>query len=382
MSEPVLDLTAELIRRPSVTPDDAGCQELISARLEASGYATRRFDMGDVKNLLMTRGSSGPLLLFVGHTDVVPPGPESQWTSSPFEPCVRNDRLYGRGAADMKGSVAAMVVALERYARATDGESTGRVGLLLTSDEEGPALDGIRRVAPQLEAEGLLPHYCLVGEPSSLRTLGDNVRIGRRGSLNIELTIVGRQGHAAYPELAKNPIHAVSRALHVLTEKQWDQPTDYFPATSFQITHLEAGTGVYNVIPGQLRLLCNFRYAPGFSPESLVEAVKKTLEDNGVEYDIQFQDSGRPFLTEPGTLVNAVSESCQEHVGVRPKLDTGGGTSDGRFLAPLGADVVELGPVNASIHQVDEWVDVDALPRLGRIYESVMSRVLSSGPDL
>ena len=382
MSEPVFDLTAELIRRPSVTPDDAGCQDLISARLQASGYATQRFDMGNVKNLLMTTGSDGPLLLFVGHTDVVPPGPENQWTSPPFEPSVRGDRLFGRGAADMKGSVAAMVVALERYAQAASHDSSGRVGLLLTSDEEGPALDGIRRVAPLLEAEGLLPQFCLVGEPSSLQTLGDNVRIGRRGSLNIELKIIGRQGHAAYPELAKNPIHAVSRALHELTEKQWDQPTDYFPATSFQITHLEAGTGVYNVIPGQLRLLCNFRYAPGFSPESLIAAVRRTLEDNGVEYEMQFQDSGRPFLTEPGVLVDAVSKSCRDHAGIQPKLDTGGGTSDGRFLAPLGADVVELGPVNASIHQVDEWVDIDALPRLARIYESVMSRVLSSGSDL
>lgn len=378
MINPVVDLTAELIRRPSVTPKDSGCQDLIAERLQGSGFTTHRYDKEDVRNLLMVHGSQGPLLLFVGHTDVVPSGPEEHWQSPPFEPTIRDGRLYGRGAADMKGSVAAMVIALEAFVRSPH---RGRVGLLLTSDEEGPAVHGIRQVAPRLESDGLLPDYCLVGEPSSLNSLGDNVRIGRRGSLNIVVTIVGRQGHAAYPDLARNPIHAVAPALAELTSKTWDEPTRFFPATSFQITHVEAGSGVYNVIPGRLKLLCNFRYAPKFTPDALVAAVENALHEHGLEFVLEFQDSGRPFLTEPGNLVNAVVASCEQHTGNKPALDTGGGTSDGRFLAPLGADVVELGPVNASIHQVDEWVEVAALSTLADIYESVMQRVLSSARE-
>ncbi|MDR3445641.1 MULTISPECIES: succinyl-diaminopimelate desuccinylase [unclassified Dyella] len=373
----VLDLASELIRRRSVTPDDAGCQALIGERLKAVGFRVEHLRFGEVDNLWATHGSGGPLLVFLGHTDVVPSGPIENWSSDPFEPTIRDGYLYGRGAADMKGGVAAMVVALEAFVKAHP-DHCGRVGLLLTSDEEGPDnLDGVRRVAEHFRATGERIDWCVVGEPSSKEKLGDLIRVGRRGSLSGTLLVRGIQGHVAYPEKARNPIHAFAPALVELAAERWDEGNQDFPPTSFQVSNLNAGTGANNVIPGTLTALINFRYSTASRAEDLRKRTETILDKHGVDWQIEWTLSGEPFLTPPGGAVrNAVVSVCKELCGISPEESTGGGTSDGRFIAPLGAEVVELGPVNATIHKVDECVSVADLEKLPALYEAVCTRLL------
>ncbi|HEY0181100.1 MAG TPA: succinyl-diaminopimelate desuccinylase [Dokdonella sp.] len=374
---PVLDLTCELIRRASVTPDDAGCQALLAARLARAGFALETMRHGEVDNLWAAHGSGAPVLVFLGHTDVVPSGPPSAWTSPPFEPTIRDGRLYGRGAADMKGSVAAMVVALEAFARANAAHA-GTVALLLTSDEEGAAIDGVRRVAETFRAQGRRIDACVVGEPSSRERLGDLIRIGRRGSLNARLRVLGVQGHVAYPDHARNPIHAFAPALAELAATRWDDGDDAFPPTSFQVSNVAAGTGADNVIPGELNAAFNFRYGTASTAAALRERTEAILRRHGVEFALDWRLSGEPFLTRAGPLREATVAAIRAQCGVEPEQSTGGGTSDGRFIAPLGAEVVELGPVNASIHQVDEHVALDELERLPALYRSIAERVLAA----
>ncbi len=373
----VFDLTCELIRRRSVTPDDQGCQALLAERLAAVGFRIEHLRFGEVDNLWATHGKGGPLLVFLGHTDVVPTGPVGQWASDPFEPAVRDGRLYGRGAADMKGSVAAMAVALESFV-AAHPDHRGRVALLLTSDEEGPTnLDGVRRVAEHFRATGERIDWCVVGEPSSKERLGDLIRVGRRGSLSGTLVVHGIQGHVAYPEKARNPIHAFAPALAELAAESWDDGNQDFPPTSFQVSNLNAGTGATNVIPGALTALINFRYSTASRAEDLRARTEAILDKHGLEWQIEWSLSGEPFLTPPGGAVReAVVAVCRELCGITPEESTGGGTSDGRFIAPLGADVVELGPVNATIHKVDECVDVADLEKLPSLYLAVCERLL------
>jgi len=372
---PVVELTSELIRRASLTPADAGCQALIAERLARAGFAIERLRYGDVDNLFATHGAGDPVLVFLGHTDVVPPGPLDAWTSAPFEPAIRGGRLYGRGAADMKSGVAAMTLALEDFVRA-DPAHRGTVALLLTSDEEGIGKDGVRRVADEFRRRGQRIDWCVVGEPSSRETLGDLIRVGRRGSLTGRLRVRGVQGHVAYPDRARNPIHAFAPALAELAATRWDDGNDAFPPTSFQISNLNAGTGADNVIPGSLDAVFNFRFGTASSAASLRDRVERILKDCAVDATIDWWLSGEPFLTREGLLREAVVAAIAEHCGVTPEASTGGGTSDGRFIAPLGAEVVELGPVNASIHKVDESVALDELERLPRLYRSIAQRLL------
>ena len=372
---PVVELTSELIRRASLTPADAGCQPLIAERLARAGFAIERLRYGDVDNLFATHGAGDPVLVFLGHTDVVPPGPLDAWTSAPFEPAIRDGRLYGRGAADMKSGVAAMTLALEDFVRA-DPAHRGTVALLLTSDEEGIGKDGVRRVAEEFRRRGQRIDWCVVGEPSSRETLGDLIRVGRRGSLTGRLRVRGVQGHVAYPDRARNPIHAFAPALAELAATRWDDGNDAFPPTSFQISNLNAGTGADNVIPGSLDAVFNFRFGTASSAASLRDRVERILKDCAVDATIDWWLSGEPFLTREGLLREAVVAAIAEHCGVTPEASTGGGTSDGRFIAPLGAEVVELGPVNASIHKVDESVALDELERLPRLYRSIAQRLL------
>lgn len=373
----VVDLTCELIRRRSVTPDDEGCQALLAERLAAVGFDVQHLRYGEVDNLWATHGSGGPTLVFLGHTDVVPTGPVEQWASDPFEPTVRDGRLYGRGAADMKGSVAAMVVALEQYVTAHP-QHRGRVGLLLTSDEEGPAnLDGVRRVAEHFRQTGERIDWCVVGEPSSKERLGDLIRVGRRGSLSGTLVVRGVQGHVAYPEKALNPIHAFAPALAELAAERWDEGNADFPPTSFQVSNLNAGTGANNVIPGALTALINFRYSTASRAETLRERTEAILTRHGLDWQLDWSLSGEPFLTPPGGAVReAVIDACKALCGIAPEESTGGGTSDGRFIAPLGVEVVELGPVNATIHKVDECVSLADLEKLPELYAAVCQRLL------
>jgi len=372
----VFDLTCDLIRRRSVTPDDAGCLPLIAERLERVGFRIEHLRYGDVDNLWATHGNAGPTLAFLGHTDVVPSGPEDAWQSPPFEPSIRDGRLYGRGAADMKGSVAAMVVALEQFV-AAHPQHRGRVGLLLTSDEEGVAIDGVRKVVEHFRAVGEKIDWCVVGEPSAKEKLGDLIRVGRRGSLSATLTVRGVQGHVAYPEKALNPIHALAPALAELTAERWDEGNADFPPTSMQVSNLNAGTGANNVIPGTLTALFNFRYSTASRADDLRARSEAILHRHGVDFHIDWHLSGEPFLTAPGGLLReTVVAVCRELCGIDPEQSTGGGTSDGRFIAPLGAEVVELGPVNATIHQVDECVDVVELDQLPSLYRTVCERLL------
>jgi succinyl-diaminopimelate desuccinylase len=373
----VFELACELIRRRSVTPEDAGCQSLIGERLERAGFRVEHLRYGDVDNLWATHGSDGPTLVFLGHTDVVPSGPEADWRSPPFEPTVRDGRLYGRGAADMKGSVAAMVVALEQFL-AAQPEHPGRVALLLTSDEEGPSnLDGVRKVVEQFRQRGERLDWCVVGEPSAKARLGDLIRVGRRGSLSANLTVRGVQGHVAYPDLALNPIHAFAPALTALAAERWDEGNADFPPTSFQVSNLDAGTGAGNVIPGKLHALMNFRYGTASSADGLRRRSEAILQRHGLDYAVEWSLSGEPFLTPPGgRLRETVVAICRELCGIEPEQSTGGGTSDGRFIAPLGVEVVELGPVNATIHKVDECVALDELEQLPRMYRAVCERLL------
>lgn len=376
---PVLALCRELVRRPSVTPDDAGCQRLLAARLEAAGFHCRHLRFGEVDNLWAVRGDAGPLVVFAGHTDVVPTGPEAAWTSPPFEPTVRDGYLYGRGSADMKASLAAMVVAVERLL-ASQPQPAGRIALLITSDEEGPAVDGTRAVVARLAAEGVRPDFCIVGEPSSTAILGDTVRIGRRGSLNGQLTVLGVQGHVAYPELADNPIHRLAPALAELAATRWDDGNDQFPPTTWQASNIAAGTGAGNVIPGELTLTFNFRFSTEQSQASLQRRTEELLDRHGLRYRLDWSLSGEPFVTSEGPLIEAVRASIREVTGLTPELSTAGGTSDGRFIAPTGSQVVEIGPCSATIHQVDERVALDALEPLARIYQGVLERLLRQGP--
>ena len=375
----VLELACELIRRCSVTPDDCGCLALIGGRLARAGFHVEHLRYGEVDNLWATRGTDGPTLVFLGHTDVVPSGPESAWQSPPFEPTLRDGRLYGRGAADMKGSVAAMVVALEQFASAHP-DHRGRVGLLLTSDEEGPTnLDGVRRVVEHLRATGERIDWCVVGEPSAKERLGDLIRVGRRGSLSGTLHVRGVQGHVAYPEKALNPIHAFAPALAELAAERWDEGNADFPPTSFQVSNLNAGTGANNVIPGELTALINFRYCTASRAEDLRARTEAILQRHGFDFGLDWNLSGEPFLTPPGGLLReTVVAVCRDLCGIAPEQSTGGGTSDGRFIAPMGAEVVEIGPVNATIHKVDECVDVAELEKLPALYRAICERLIGA----
>lgn len=376
MSE-VLDLTCDLIRRRSVTPEDAGCLSLIGDRLQRAGFHVDHLRYGEVDNLWATHGTTGPTLAFLGHTDVVPSGPEASWQSPPFEPTIRDGRLYGRGAADMKGSVAAMVVALEQFV-AAHPDHRGRVGLLLTSDEEGPTnLDGVRKVVEHFRTVGEHIDWCVVGEPSAKEKLGDLIRVGRRGSLSGTLSVRGVQGHVAYPEKALNPIHAFAPALAELAAERWDEGNSDFPPTSFQVSNLNAGTGATNVIPGELTALINFRYCTASRAEDLRVRTEAILHRHGLDFLLDWNLSGEPFLTPlGGVLRETVVAVCRELCGLDPEQSTGGGTSDGRFIAPMGTEVVEIGPVNATIHKVDECVDLEELDRLPSVYRAVCERLL------
>ncbi|HET8899193.1 MAG TPA: succinyl-diaminopimelate desuccinylase [Rhodanobacteraceae bacterium] len=374
----VLDLACELIRRRSVTPDDAGCQALIAERLARAGFHAEHLRFGAVDNLWLTHGDGAPTLIFLGHTDVVPSGPESAWTTPPFAPLIRDGRLYGRGAADMKSGVAAMVVAMESYV-ARNPRHSGSLGLLLTSDEEGPTNeDGVRRVVEHFREIGQPIDYCVVGEPSSKQTLGDLIRVGRRGSLSASLTVRGVQGHVAYPDKALNPIHALAPALAELVAERWDAGNADFPPTTMQISNLHAGTGANNVIPGQLQATFNFRYGTASTAESLVARSEAILRRYGIDFSLDWNLSGEPFLSPAGgRLRETVVSICRGATGSAPEQSTGGGTSDGRFIAPLGAEVIELGPVNASIHKVDEHVALADLERLPALYLAIIERMLA-----
>lgn len=376
MSE-VFDLTCELIRRRSLTPDDAGCVALIAERLEHIGFRCERLRYGEVSNLWATHGSGDPVLVFLGHVDVVPSGPEADWASLPFEPSVRDGKLYGRGAADMKSGVAAMVVALEQFV-AAHPDHAGTVALLLTSDEEGPTnLDGVRRVAQHFRETGQRIDWCVVGEPSSQERLGDLIRVGRRGSLSAALTVRGVQGHVAYPDKALNPIHAVAPALTELAAMRWDEGNVDFPPTSFQVSNIASGTGALNVIPGVLTAHCNFRFGTASTADSLRERTEAVLTAHGLDYAIEWNLSGEPFHSpDGGHLREVVIDACRDICGIEPVPSTGGGTSDGRFIAPLGAEVVEVGPVNATIHKVDECVALDDLERMPLIHRAIAERLL------
>ncbi len=374
----VLELTCELIRRASVTPDDAGCQALIAQRLRRAGFQVESLRFGDVDNLWATHGGDGPVLAFLGHTDVVPSGPAAQWSSPPFEPTLRDGMLYGRGAADMKGSVAAFVLALEAFV-ARHPRHAGRIALLLTSDEEGVARDGVRRVAETFRARAERLDWCVVGEPSSSERLGDMIRVGRRGSLSGYLTVRGIQGHVAYPEKALNPIHAFAPALAELASIRWDEGNADFPPTSFQVSNLAAGTGANNVIPGTLEAMFNFRFCTESSADMLRERTEAVLRRHGIDFALRWDLSGAPFLTRGGPLREHTIAAIAQVCGIATVASTGGGTSDGRFIAPLGADVVELGPVNATIHKLDEHVAVADLERLPALYLAIAERLLGHG---
>lgn len=371
-----LELTRDLLARHSVTPQDEGCQELMAQRLATAGFAIESLRYGSVDNLWARRGTAEPVFCFAGHTDVVPSGPLEDWSSDPFVPVEREGMLYGRGAADMKSGLAAMVTAAEAFA-AAHPRHRGSIAFLITSDEEGPSVDGTRRVVRTLKERGESIDWCLVGEPSSESVLGDTIKVGRRGSLSGRLTVHGVQGHIAYPQLAENPVHAFAPALAELTTRHWDEGTEYFQPTSFQVSNLSAGTGAPNVIPGELRARFNLRYSPVQTLAGLQAQVEEILRRHGVRFTLEWFVSGEPFYTAPGVLSQAVSEAVFEVAAIRPRLTTGGGTSDGRFIAPLGAQVVELGVVNASIHKVNECVRVADIDTLHRMYLAVLRQLLA-----
>jgi len=371
----VLQLTCDLISRFSVTPDDAGCQQLIAERLQRAGFKVESLRFGDVDNLWATHGEGGPVLALLGHTDVVPPGPREAWASDPFVPEIRDGVLYGRGAADMKGSVAAFVIALERFV-AAHPDHRGTVALLLTSDEEGDAVDGVRRVADTFRERGQRIDWCITGEPSSKAKLGDLLRVGRRGTLSATLTVKGVQGHVAYPDKARNPIHQAMPALSELAAKRWDEGYETFPPTSLQISNIHAGTGANNVIPGELQVLFNLRYNPHWSAEKLEAECEAILRAHGLEYSVHWHRGGEPFFTPEGPLRSAAREVLARFAGEAPEESTGGGTSDARFIAPLGAQCIEVGPVNASIHKVDEHVSVADLEALPGLYLALIEGLL------
>ncbi len=371
-----LDLTRELIQRDSVTPEDKGCQQYLAKRLTACGFTAEHLRFDDTDNLWLRRGDSGPVFAFAGHTDVVPTGPVSDWQSNPFTPVVRDGHLYGRGAADMKGSIAAMVTACERFVE-EHPHHKGSIAFLITSDEEGPATNGTVKVIETLEARNEKIDWCLVGEPSSTDKVGDIIKNGRRGSLNGHLTIKGKQGHIAYPHLANNPIHLLTPALTELCQIEWDQGNADFPPTSFQVSNIHAGTGVTNVIPGTVDVVFNFRYSTESTHEQLQQRVKAVLDAHQLTYDLDWTLSGKPFRTASGELLEAAQKAIHDTTGYNTTLSTSGGTSDGRFIAPTGAQVIELGPCNATIHQIDECVSVEALDTLSIIYENLLENLLT-----
>ncbi|MCC4586898.1 succinyl-diaminopimelate desuccinylase [Xanthomonas sp. NCPPB 1067] len=375
MTSDVLQLTCDLIARASVTPDDAGCQALLAERLAAAGFACEHLRLGEVDNLWATHGSGAPVLVLLGHTDVVPPGPCETWTSDPFDPQVRDGVLYGRGAADMKGSVAAFAIAAEGFA-AAHPDHPGTLAVLLTSDEEGDAIDGVRRVAELFRTRGQRIDWCITGEPSSTERLGDLLRVGRRGSLSGTLTVRGVQGHVAYPHKARNPIHQAAPALAELVARQWDQGFESFPPTSLQLSNIHAGTGANNVIPGELQVAFNLRYTPHWDAPRLEAEITAMFDRHGLEYSLRWHRSGEPFYTPEGRLRRVAREVLGQFAGAPPEESTGGGTSDARFIAPLGAQCIEVGPVNASIHQVDEHVRVADLEALPALYRTLIERLL------
>ncbi|MEJ2173802.1 MAG: succinyl-diaminopimelate desuccinylase [bacterium] len=371
-----LELVENLIARRSVTPDDAGCQALLAERLAAAGFACEALPFGVVSNLWARRGSRSPLVCFAGHTDVVPPGPLEQWHSDPFRPTVRDGCLYGRGAADMKSSIASFVVAIEAFVREHPNHR-GSIALLITSDEEGPSVDGTARVIEHLRARNQTIDHCIVGEPTSSETLGDTIKNGRRGSLSGRLTVRGRQGHIAYPQLASNPIHRIAPALAELTSIEWDRGTEFFPPTAWQVSNLHAGTGATNVIPGTVEMDFNFRFSTASTEQSLRARLDAVLQRHGLDYSIAWTGLSQPFITPPGTLVSTVGDAIQSCLQRRPKLSTDGGTSDGRFIATLCPEIVELGPVNASIHKIDEHIALETLEQLPLIYIEILRRLLA-----
>ena len=371
-----LELAKDLISRPSLTPEDSGCQPLLAERLAKIGFKIENMRFGETDNLWARRGTDGPLFTFAGHTDVVPTGPEENWTFPPFEPTISDGLLYGRGTADMKSSIACMVTACERFIENTPNHH-GSIAFLITSDEEGPAHDGTVKVIETLEARNEKIDWCLVGEPSSTNQVCDVIKNGRRGSIGCTLKVKGKQGHVAYPHLAKNPIHEFAPVLKSLVETEWDQGNDYFPATTFQVSNIHSGTGVTNVIPGECEIVFNFRFSTAITDSRIKERVETLLKEHNIEYDIEWALSGQAFLTEPGDLVNATLESIKEVCGYESELSTAGGTSDGRFIAPTGAQVVELGPLNATIHQVNECVGVKDLDILSEVYEKMLCKLLT-----
>ncbi len=370
-----LELAQALISRPSVTPNDQGCQDILIEQLEPLGFTPEKMRFGDVDNLWLRFGDSKPLFCFAGHTDVVPTGPESSWRFPPFEPTIHEGQLYGRGSADMKGSVAAFITAVQRFLT-NHPNPRGSIAMLITSDEEGPAVDGTVKVIETLQARGEKIDWCLVGEPSSTERLGDVIKNGRRGSLGAVLTVIGKQGHVAYPHLAENPVHMAAFALAELSNTLWDEGNAHFPPTTFQISNIHAGTGATNVIPGEMEVQFNFRFSTELNPEQIKQRTEEILRRHNVNYRIEWNLSGMPFLTAEGKLVDAVSAAIRDETGFDTELSTAGGTSDGRFIAPTGAEVVELGPLNATIHQVDEHVSVDDLDRLSSIYEKTLEHLL------
>jgi succinyl-diaminopimelate desuccinylase len=372
---PAVQLARELIGRPSVTPDDGGCQKLMAQRLSAVGFHIESLFFVDTLNMWARKGTQDPVFCFAGHTDVVPTGPEDKWHTPPFEPTSIDGILYGRGAADMKGSLAAMVVATERFVKKHPNHK-GSIAYLITSDEEGPFINGTPKVVETLEARNEKITWCLVGEPSSTAKLGDVVKVGRRGSLSCSLTVHGTQGHVAYPHLACNPIHVTAPAIQQLVSMTWDEGNEYFPPTTLQISNINSGTGAPNVIPGELTIDFNFRYSSEVTAQILIEQVESIFEGGDLHQDMQWTYNGLPFLTEPGKLVDAVVASVEAVVGYQPQLLTSGGTSDGRFIAPTGAQVIELGPCNATIHKVNECVSETELTQLAEMYEKILEQLL------
>jgi len=370
-----LELTQDLINLKSVTPNDGGCQKLIADRLEKLGFKATHLRFEDVDNLWITHGTTGPLFAFAGHTDVVPTGPLEDWDTDPFKSEIIDGMLYGRGAADMKGGIAAMVVATERFVQQYP-DHNGIIAFLITSDEEGPSINGTRKIMEYLNDNNIKIDWCVVGEPSSDKKLGDVIRIGRRGSLNAVLTVKGIQGHVAFPELAENPIHRASAFIAEISSIEWDQGNDSFPATSFQISNINAGTGVENVIPGSVKLLFNFRFSTELTEEDLKTKVSALLDKHELNYDLQWKLSGHPFLTSTGKLVESTCAAIKAVCNIETDCSTGGGTSDGRFIAPTGAEVIELGVSNDTIHKINECVKVDDLEKLSKIYENILERLL------
>ncbi len=369
-----LSLTQKLIRCESVTPHDGGCQELIAERLKRLNFRSEPMKFHDVKNLWARHGTTSPLVVFAGHTDVVPPGPLDAWQSPPFEPSVRDGFLYGRGAADMKSGLAAMIVAAENFIQKNPSYK-GSIAFLITSDEEGHSINGTKKVVEALVNRNEKMDYCIIGEASSDKLLGDQIRIGRRGSLHGKLTLLGKQGHVAFPDKAINPIHKIAPVIQALASTTWDEGNDYFPPTTFQISNIHSGTGAANVIPGTLELAFNFRFGTASSAEDLEKRVIQLLEKHELQFDLQWDLSSQPFLTKQGKLIDCVKKSIQELTKLDPVLCTGGGTSDGRFIAPTGTEVIELGPCNETVHQVNECVNVDDLDLLTQIYERILENL-------